>query len=208
VTKKKDSDQTRQAQPEHSGLRARRERRERAREQLAELSPFDLADVLFRELDRRRLDANGNPTDPEGLYLAVMAGISVILGESVTPQDQVMAERVAGVGRGVVLQAENGAALMRELATLAEAFRDTDRIAANDRAPMIARTLSKRFGREVRAEDVEKALAAPKLENCVTALAFAARIVTGHAAEEADWKRAYDSVRKAIKWRGTLGSTD
>lgn len=128
-----------------------------AQDALARLAASEVANVLVRELDRRRLDAHGNPTDPEGLHYGLSVGIWKLLGLSLEGDDAKIADNVAAVGRGVRVKStsQDNSVPLRELAR--DLAADWSGIA--DPAGMLALTLAKRYRRQVTREAVEVALA-------------------------------------------------
>jgi hypothetical protein len=129
----------------------------RARVELAKLDAGDLAEVLLGELDRRRLDAQGNPTDAPGLYYAAAVVVLGLLGRA-GAGDVKLVERLAAVGRGE-LGKEDASAKAWELVQLLEAR--WPKISAKERVRMVARTLEKRFGRAVSEAEIAYALELP-----------------------------------------------
>ena len=140
-------------------------------ERLAALDDDDFAEVVLAELDRRRLDANGNQTDPPGLYNATATGLLALVGE-LSEQDAALAERVAAVGRGVEIRSadSDNAPVLREIST----WLDTDWSRIKDRAGSLAKTLQKRLGRHVDRQQIANALDVQGKRKRLAAVAFAA----------------------------------
>jgi hypothetical protein len=256
------------ADPNHSkgGSDIALERHERRRARLAdverslqELDAADFTDVLFRELDRRRLDGQGNQTEPEGLYIATTTGLLALLGllpkkselqeqaeinamsdeewldyvvrrrrerglpelkprSDDDPRPQVgrrptilgleeqlaqraLAERIAAVGRGQRLARESDASDIREVSGMVEAMLNTppEKIDPSARAPMLAKTLEKRFGHAVNAADIELALARPSHNGRVADVVIAAGIVSGKVEDELFRRDLLRQVALALK---------
>lgn len=171
---------------------ARRERIDAAQAALAELSRDELVDVLLAELDRARLDEDGNQTDAPGLYNAAAEAVLALMGE---PNDGEMAERLAAVGRGVQVRSlvHDDAPLIRELAATVESVHVSQNVAHEDKAPMLAKTLEKRHGRAVNVDEIAAALTKPSASGRATAAALALGMLSG------GHKEASARVRRALR---------
>lgn len=191
-------------------------RRAKAQAALAELNSREVTDVLLEEIDRRRLDEHGNPTDPPGLYDAVATALLAILGQlpsrktlesarelgfsSVDEQLETvaLAERLAAVGRGVQLRSkiQDHAPAIREIASLVEAMVKSKLVPPEQKPGALARTLAKRWEREVDEEAMALAIAKKSRNGRVTAVTMALGLI--HGASE---REVLDRVRDALKPR-------
>jgi hypothetical protein len=119
---------------------------------LEALPDDEFADVVLKELDRRRLDASGNPTDAPGLYMAAATAVLGMLGL----EKSAMVERLASVGRQELSGKLDNSAVIREVAEMLDA--NWPEMAVEAKAKMVADTLAARLQRPVDAELVASAL--------------------------------------------------
>jgi len=173
--------------------RARAERQNEVLLHLRSLSADDLCDVLFQELDHRRLDEHGNPKDMlPGLDIATLTALMAWLGQEpsftirrkngrTTTDDtdltahRSLVKRLAAVGRGVELRSmEKGAApVIREVARLVEGVSNSAKFPTERKAMAIAKSLSKRFSTTITAEQTDAALQRKERNGTVADLVIA-----------------------------------
>ncbi|MEO8905518.1 MAG: hypothetical protein ABI488_23625 [Polyangiaceae bacterium] len=198
--------------PKQPAFRARAERLNEVLVQLRSLTEFDLLDVLLQELDWRRLDVHGNPTNPPGLDLATFAAVEALVADpakqakheaavdrvgssaekGAQARSKALVARIAAVGRGVPLGKDSPAAVIREIDELVEAMASTD-YSATERATMIAKTLSQRLNRSIAVSGVEKALQARSRNGRVELIVMECGI------EKRSRRDAADRVKAALK---------
>lgn len=130
--------------------------------ELRKLSNHALAELLCQEFDRRRLDADGNPKQPEGPYTAAAIAAIALLSPEHLGANNKKAERLAAVANGAHTLPESNADAIRWISELVEATLATNRIPEERKADVLARTLTKRFGRPVEEDAVRRALAHAK----------------------------------------------
>lgn len=170
---------------------------------LAKLSDHDLAGVLITELDRRRLDDHSNPTDPPGLYKALETSLLALLRIPQVLGDEVLAGNLAAVGRGVQVRSttQDASVEISEVAELVDAFWEpgdafaATKILPEQRAGMLAKTLAKRFGREVAEQDIEKALKRRTRNGAIADVVIAVGIKT---LGDAEGTSSRDNVRRSV----------
>lgn len=188
-------------------LRARRERIESAVATLSALSAFDLAAVLMRELDRRRLDTSGNPTSPDGLYIAATTAINALLAvKAADPDEQArdatMVKRLIEVGQYLYSPRQSFMAPILEIATFVDALVKTDNIPTAEKPLRLARTMEKRFDVTVDDAAIVMAMSAPTLTGKVTRIAFAVGLLKGDVADEITRRDAWSRVGKELSKGG------
>lgn len=203
---------------EHPAFQAMRERIDAAAERLLAMPRYELVDVLLKVFDAVRLDENGNPNRPHGLYeAAVTAMIALVDGPAEEPElpgvritnpDQIaanrghdeLAARLAAVGRGARLQQKDQDFVekIREIAPLIESIRTSASIPQADKAAMLTTTLEKRFGSPIATAEVEAALKARSLNGRVTKVAMAAGFLPA-TSNSVDYTAAIHRIRDALK---------
>jgi hypothetical protein len=183
------------------------QRNDEAKAAVAKLSDFDLAALLSFELDRRRLDASGDPTSPDGLYLAAITAINALLGVEAADlgeraRDAAMVKRLVEVGQHLYNPRQSFGAPILEIATFVDALVKTDNIPPGEKSSRLARTMESRF--EVKVDDtaIEMAMAAPTLTGKVTRIAFAVGLLEGDVADEITRRDGWNRVGKELRKGG------
>lgn len=163
-------------------------------ETLRALHSYELFNIISNELSCRRLDAEGNPTEEEGLYIATMQGVSALLGMSATDETAFVA-RLAALGRGARLaQKEAAAMFVRQIRDDLKATWPE-----GDQADMMATAYTLRYRRPVDPEAVRTALNDPNPIEKVRLLCVAVDIFPKDKHGKIDKKKTHDTVRKALK---------
>ncbi len=175
------------SKPMKEGNRAMAERAKRlanAVQVLADLASDELVDVLLSTVDRRRLDAEGNQTDPPGLYMAaVTAIIQLIDPGSLNEHDSLLADRLAAVGRGARLRiskrGEFDSVVIREIAEFVDAAVNSANYCIDDDVEMLALTFEKRFGKVADRRALRRALQNGNRNGRITEVCIALGLLDG-----------------------------
>lgn len=179
----------------HRDFASQVKRLDDAAQALALLSKEELAELLWWELDRRRLDESGNPISPPGRYEAAAKVVGALLG-CVVDGEETLIERIDAVGRGalVVAKDQDTYGPIREIEPLLFAMMKSKTLAEGAKPEALALTFESRWPalKPIDRKKLEKAWRRKSTgDRKLAAVALAVGLL-GDRTEE----QAYDYVKK------------